>query len=420
MQTSRSDKRQQVIAPVCALLLLSVVTAIPSAPASSVLWTAPSMLAAAMLIAWAAESAQFFMSQGFALAILAWWQTLPEFAVEAVLAWRQQTPLLLANLTGALRLLTGLGWPMIYCVAAFFHRRKNGQPLRVIQLESAHSVQVVALFASILYPFVIWLKRSLTVWDAIILTAIYAAYLIVLQRMPAEGEESIDDLEAIPRAIVTAPRIPRIAAITALFLVGGALIYLIAEPFLASLLALSTVVGVPNFVFIQWVAPFVSEFPEKVSAFYWARKVKGASTALMNMVSSNINQWTLLAAMLPVTFSISRGAISSIPFNDAQELEILMTLGQALLGLIFLVDMKVAWWEATGIFVLWFTQFAFSAAPTNAPTLIFIAGHVHVWVTWVYFLWAGVELLRMAAGRRRLEAFYQFAAIWREHIRPLR
>ena len=57
-----------------------------------------------MLIAWAAESAQFFIAQGFALAILAWLQTLPEFAVEAVLAWKQQVPLLLANLTGALRL----------------------------------------------------------------------------------------------------------------------------------------------------------------------------------------------------------------------------------------------------------------------------------------------------------------------------
>ena len=50
------------------------------------LWTAPCILAASILIAWGAESAQFFVAQGFALAILAWMQTLPEFAVEAVLA----------------------------------------------------------------------------------------------------------------------------------------------------------------------------------------------------------------------------------------------------------------------------------------------------------------------------------------------
>ena len=92
------------------------------------LWATPAILLSAMLIAWAAESAQFFIAQGFALAILAWLQTLPEFAVEAVLAWKQQVPLLLANLTGALRLLTGLGWPMIYGTAAFFHRRKYGRP----------------------------------------------------------------------------------------------------------------------------------------------------------------------------------------------------------------------------------------------------------------------------------------------------
>src|SRR3954468_3284488 len=124
MLTSHSDRRQQVIAPVCALLLVS--TEIEQFAPLSLLWTAPAILLAAMLIAWAAESAQFFMAQGVALAILAWLQTLPEFAVEAVLAWKQQIPLLMAGLTGALRLLTGLGWPMIYFTAAFFYRRRTG------------------------------------------------------------------------------------------------------------------------------------------------------------------------------------------------------------------------------------------------------------------------------------------------------
>src|SRR5450432_2357465 len=81
---------------------------------SAIRWTAPAILISALMIAWAAESAQYFVAQGFALAILAWLQTLPEFAVEGVLAWHQQTHLLLANLTGALRLLTGFGWPAIY------------------------------------------------------------------------------------------------------------------------------------------------------------------------------------------------------------------------------------------------------------------------------------------------------------------
>src|SRR5271165_547288 len=118
---------------------------------ATLLWAGPCLLFSAMMIAWGAESAQFFIAQGFALAILAWLQTLPEFAVEAVLAWHQQVPFLMANLTGALRLLTGLGWPLIYATAALFHRRRGQGPLREIRLENAHAVEVVGLLAAMAY-----------------------------------------------------------------------------------------------------------------------------------------------------------------------------------------------------------------------------------------------------------------------------
>src|SRR5256885_7329291 len=109
--------------------------------AGAAAWTFPSVLGSAMLIAWAAEAAQFLISQGLALAMLAWLQTLPEFAVEAVIAWQagqavgnpaispaeklQATALMTANLTGSLRLLVGLGWPMIYVTAAMFYRKQS-------------------------------------------------------------------------------------------------------------------------------------------------------------------------------------------------------------------------------------------------------------------------------------------------------
>ncbi|MBC7926210.1 MAG: hypothetical protein H7039_11190, partial [Bryobacteraceae bacterium] len=123
--------------PAIAFALLAVAQVAQVSPYTA-LWTTPAILLASMLIAWAAESAQFFIAQGFALAILAWLQTLPEFAVEAVLAWKQQVDLLLAGLTGALRLLTGLGWPMIYAVTAYFHRRRSGTPLLAIRLKPEH------------------------------------------------------------------------------------------------------------------------------------------------------------------------------------------------------------------------------------------------------------------------------------------
>ncbi|HVP46626.1 MAG TPA: hypothetical protein VMT32_08585 [Bryobacteraceae bacterium] len=413
---SGSGRQQQVIAPVCALLILAVVP-IRALPPSAVFWTAPCILLAAMLIAWAAESAQFFVAQGFALAILAWLQTLPEFAVEAVLSWKQQVPLLLAGLTGALRLLTGLGWPMIYFTASIMHRLRTGQKLLRIVLEPEHSVEVVGLLACMAYAAVIWWKATLNLLDAAILIAIYGAYLAVLRHVPPKEAEGIEDLELVPRTIVTSPRLVRINLIVALFLLGGALIYFMAEPFLGSLLAVSATLGVPNFVFIQWVAPFVSEFPEKVSAFYWARTVDRASMALMNMVSSNINQWTLLAAMLPIVFSVSRGAPSTIVFDSQQQLEILMTLGQSLIGALFLINMELVWWEAASLFLLWGIQFALSPIPLSAGLWGTLAGHIHRYVTYAYLIWSAVEIGRMLIGRSRPAAFQHFAEMWRQHVR---
>jgi len=381
------------------------------------MWTAPAILLSAMLIAWAAESAQFFVAQGFALAILAWLQTLPEFAVEAVLAWKQQVPLLLANLTGALRLLTGLGWPMIYATAAVAHRWKTRQPLRRIALDPGHCVEVLGLLVCMAYAAVIWWKATLDLLDAGILIAIYAAYLLVLRRMPPEKPEGIDDLEFIPRSIVKANRPVRIGMIVGLFVTGGGLIYFTAEPFLGSLLSLSAALGVPSFVFVQWVAPFVSEFPEKVSAFYWARTVDRASMALMNMVSSNVNQWTLLAAMLPIVYSLSRGEPSTIAFDSHQELEILMTLGQSLVGTLFLINMQLAWWEAGLLFLLWAVQFALSPVTPSPGFWGTLAGHIHRYVTISYLVLSALEAGRMLIGWRKPLAFQCFTEMWRRHVR---
>ncbi len=377
------------------------------------LWTIPCILLSALFIAWAAESSQFFIAQGFALAILAWLQTLPEFAVEAVFAWHQQVQFLLANLSGALRLLTGLGWPMIYGAAAFFHRRRTGKPLRRIALEGQHSVQVIGLLLPLLYALFIWWKGSMHVYDAVVQIAMYGAYLLLLSRMPPEEEEGIDDLERIPRAIVLSPRPRRIMWIALLFATGGLMIYFMAEPFLASLLALAVAAGVPSFVFVQWVAPFVSEFPEMASTYYWARTVERAPMALMNMVSSNINQWTLLFAMLPIVFSISKGAVTAIPLDGQQELELLMTIGQALVGMLFLVNMELVWWEAAALFGLWAFQFAFSATGANLPGGL----NVHWLVTIAYFVWAAWEILQIVLGRRKPAAFLEFARTWRKHVR---
>ena len=169
---------------------------------------------------------------------------------------------------------------------------------------------------------------------------------------------------------------------------------------------------------MQWVAPFVSEFPEKVSAFYWARTVHRAPMALMNMVSSNINQWTLLAAMLPIVYSISRGSASSILFDDQQKLELLMTLGQSLVGMLFLVNMRLAWWEAASLFSLWLIQVCVLPRQTRTGVCR-LHGDAHTLVRYGRLsgvVHGGGALLSGEAAK--MEAFRLFAVMWRQHVWP--
>ncbi len=137
-------------------------------------------------------------------------------------------------------------------------------------------------------------------------------------------------------------------AIIGLFVIGGVMLYFVAHPFYEAMLATALALGVSQFVFVQWVAPFLSEFPEKVTAFNWARTGKKAPLALMNMVSSNINQWTVLAAMIPIVYSISVGKPSSIPFDAHHQTEILLTIVQSFLGMLLIANLQFRWYEAVG------------------------------------------------------------------------
>jgi len=160
--------------------------------------------------------------------------------------------------------------------------------------------------------------------------------------------------------------------------------------------------GVPDFVFVQWIAPLVSEFPEMLSTLYWARRSDRAPMALMNMVSSNINQWTLLAAMLPIVYSMSMGAVTPITFDAKQEMELWLTLGQAVIALVFLINMELTWWEAAALALLFVIPFFNSA--------------VEPVITWIYFGWAALEVARMAFARRAPPAFALFVKVWRDHV----
>jgi cation:H+ antiporter len=325
------------------------------------------MLLSAFLVAWGAEAAQFLISQGLALAILAWLQTLPEFAIEAVIAWEagrdpERAHLAIANLTGAIRLLLGLGWPMIYFVFAIAGRRPGVKQLPPIRLEPEHAVEVMGLVPPLLYFLVVLWRQRIGAIDAAVLIALYVAYLWVLMRNPPREVESLADAPLVSRWAYRQPGWRQKAAIGGLFAVGGGLLYITAHPFLNSMIAVAASLGISQFFLVQWVAPFLSEFPEFVSTFGWARRVTHAPMALMNIVSSNINQWTILAAMIPLVYGFSHqhhyGVWADFTFDIAQRNELALTLLQTILGVLLLANMEFDWMDATALFVLWAVQFA--------------------------------------------------------------
>jgi len=384
---------------------LKLLAAVSQAGASalSALWTFPSILLSAFLVAWGAEAAQFLMSQGLALAILAWLQTLPEFAVEAVIAWEagadpERAHLAIANLTGAIRLLLGLGWPAIYFVFLVAGRSTAKQRLPSIHLEHEHAVEVLGLVPPLLYFLVILWKQWIGWIDAIVLIGLYAGYLWVLMRNPPKQEEQLSDAPPVSRWAYRQRGWRRPAAIGGLFVLGGALLYVTAHPFLESMLAVAGLFGIGQFFLVQWVAPFLSEFPEFVSTINWARRVTRAPMALMNIVSSNINQWTILAAMIPLVYGFSHlhhhGAWSDFHFDGPQRLEILLTLLQTLLGVLLLANMEFDWLDASALFVLWLVQF--------------LVPHLREEVSLAYGAWIVVLAGQFVLGKKRFLVWKYF------------
>ena len=83
------------------------------------------------MLSWAAEAFEKDVSQALALALLALIAVLPEYAVDMVFAWKAasdptQAAYAVANMTGANRLLIGIGWSAIVLVALAALPRDEG------------------------------------------------------------------------------------------------------------------------------------------------------------------------------------------------------------------------------------------------------------------------------------------------------
>ena len=225
--------------------------AIETSPIVLAAFAGLAILGASFLLTWACEAGQLDMPQAVAIAVVAFIAVLPEYAVDMYFTWMAgQDPTstyshyAIANMTGANRLLIGLGWSVLVLIfASRFHKG--------IRLRAEKRTEILFLGLATLYALVIPLKGSLTWVDGAVLLGLYVWYLLII------GRRGIEDEPVEGPAAVLARMTPgrRKLSVFFLFLFSAAVIVLDAEPFSENLVKSGKLLGVNEFLLVQWIAP---------------------------------------------------------------------------------------------------------------------------------------------------------------------
>jgi cation:H+ antiporter len=375
------------------------------------------IICGAVLLSWAAEAAQVDISAGMAIALLALLAVLPEYAVDFVFTFQagqvyaehgacvagpdEANPcsLALANMTGANRVLVGVGWPLVVVVASvaawWSRRRGEGESASThvgrVELAPPMSAELVFLGIATLYSLTLPLRSSLTLVDAAVFVAIFAAYAWRLAQAPAHEP----DLIGAPAWIGSRSRGARRSWVIGLFAVAGLLLLATAEHFAESLVDTGVQYGIDEFLLVQWVAPLASESPELIVACIYATRLK-ASHSLGTLLSSKVNQWTLLVGTIPIVFAISATTSDGLPLDTNQRFELLITAAQSLFAVAVLINLGLTVAGAAtlfGLFAIQFTASIVMPADVNRVLIIVLSA--------VYIVLAVGQLFRTRrrAGR---------------------
>jgi cation:H+ antiporter len=287
-------------------------------------------------------------------------------------------------MTGSNRLLIGIGWPVVAFVGFWAMRRARSRgegtggdvsatartERPAIVLPARNRVELAFLAVASAYAFLIPLTRSIAWYDAVVLLALFGAYL---WRVTREGRGE-PELIGVAADIALLPRRQRRFLVTGLFVAAATIVVMAAKPFADGLIATGETLGIDQFLLVQWLAPLSSEAPELIVATIFAWRLHAAD-GLGMLLSAKVNQWTLLVGSLWVAYTLGGGAGAPLPLDDRQTEEFLLTSAQALLAFAVLADLRFGLWEAAAIFGLFILQFPF---PNTEVRLVFSAIYLAV------------------------------------------
>ncbi|MBW0014793.1 sodium:proton exchanger [Mycobacterium sp.] len=325
-------------------------------PVAALLIFGAAVVSASFLLAWAAEAAHIDIAGGLAIAVLALVAVLPEYAVDLYYAYvsghnADYTQYAAANMTGSNRLLMGLGWPVVVLVSIVVARKTGTGKPTGLGLQSANRVELGFLLIAGVVAFVIPASGEIHLALGLALLAWFGFYLYKIGHGDVEEPELIGTAAALGDLSDRSRR----TAVIALFVASGAVILLCAKPFADNLVAAGTELGIDRFLLVQWLAPLASEAPEFIVATIFASRGKGTS-AIATLISSKVNQWTLLVGSLPVAHVIGGGRFSLV-LDSRQVEEMLLTATQTLMGVALILGLRfqrAAAWALLGLFAVQF------------------------------------------------------------------
>jgi cation:H+ antiporter len=343
------------------------------------------ILGGAFLLSWATELAERDIPQALAILVLALVSVLPEYAIDLHFAWTagkdpSYAPYAVANMTGANRLLIGIGWAAVVVIAC--GRSKS----QVLLLDPRQRLEIRFLLWATLYSFLIPLTGTINLLDAAVLLGIFLLYAYSAARSGAQEVELVGPAMLIDREFGDRGR--RIWAF-AMFAFAAYGIFVSAEPFAESLVAIGRSRVIDEFLLVQWVAPLASEFPEFLVAILFALRLRG-SLGIGALISSKVNQWTLLVGAIPIAFALSSGSWRGLPLDERQTEELILTSAQSLMAALFIIDLRFSRVEGMMLALLFLGQFAFTSTEVR---YLFIA---------LYLVVALVLLLRFPKRRAEL------------------
>jgi cation:H+ antiporter len=325
-------------------------------PVLSLVIYGAAVIGASFLLAWAAETAQIDVSGGLAIAVLALIAVLPEYAVDLYYAYTSGHNLAYvqyaaANMTGSNRLLMGIGWPVMVLIAVAVARKSTGKAARALDLEPGNRVELGFLLIAGIVAFLIPATGQIHLVLGLLLLAWFGFYLYKLTR----GDVEEPDLIGTAAAIGQLPDRTRRITVVAMFGVAAGVILVCAKPFADSLIDAGTQLGVDQFLLVQWLAPLASESPEFIIAIIFAAGGKGTAAIAM-LISSKVNQWTLLVGSLPLAHLLGGGS-TALVLDARQTEEMLLTATQTLMGVALILALRFNRLSAIALLALFAIQF---------------------------------------------------------------